>query len=78
MARGKRYPLVKALEDEYNIVLSNSEFDQIASLHIRKEYNTKQLFRLINLYGRFRVRPEIMTLKPLKPKIKWKKEKPKK
>jgi len=47
MARGKRYPILKALEKEYNIIITNKQFDDMISLHIRKTYTAKKIYFII-------------------------------
>jgi len=68
MAKGLKYEILKEIEKQNNIVLTNRQFDKIASEHIRNTYTFKKILMLIKIYGVFKVRPEKMILKPLKDK----------
>ena len=51
MAKGKRYPILKALEDEFNMVVNNKQFDEIISRHIRQTYTPRKIYNLIKIHG---------------------------
>jgi len=52
MAKGKQYPLVIALKNEYGIALTNTEFDRIISVHARRNYTSRKIYNLLLTYGK--------------------------
>jgi hypothetical protein len=51
MPKGKRYSILNALDDEYNISMTNNKFKQLITDYYIKNKNAKQLFALIACNG---------------------------